>query len=444
MAPLSLAILQVCVILAATRLVGVGFRLLRQPQVVGELVAGILLGPSFLGFFAPDLASSLFPQQSLGFLSTLSQLGLLIFMFLVGLDLDPLEYKHAPLRRMALITSYVSIAIPFALGVGLALTLFNVLAGPQGTPLTFALFMGTAMSITAFPVLARILRERGMLGTRLGGLAIACAAIDDVTAWCMLATVVVIVRAFQSGASLVLTVGGTITFAAFMLVVVRRWLKRLATTRERAGYVSQELLVVTLLVTLSSALVTELIGIHALFGAFLAGVIMPKDRAFIRELREKLEDLTIVLLVPLYFAFTGLRTSVVLFGSEPALWAICLLIIVIASIGKWGGASIASYWTGLAPREASILGVLMNTRGLVELVVLNVGLDIGVLSPTLFAMMVLMALATTFMTTPLLQWIDRLSPRTAPVDGISQPAMTVLPIREAALAGSVTEHRPQA
>jgi Kef-type K+ transport system membrane component KefB len=405
MSALALAIVQICVILAATRLLALVFRIFRQPAVVGELIAGIMLGPSLLGLVAPSVSAALFPAQSLGFLSTLSQLGLLLFMFLVGLELDPREFNREPLRKIAVITSHVSIAVPFVLGAALALPLFADLAGPQATPLTFALFMGTAMSITAFPVLARILRERGMQGSQLGALATACAAIDDVTAWCMLAAVVVIVQTSQAGASLGVTVGGTLAFAAFMLFVGRRWLIGLETAHARAGRLTNELLTVTLLVMLVSAVITELLGIHALFGAFLAGAVMPKDKAFMRALSDKLEDVTVVLLVPLYFAFTGLRTSVGLFGSDPKLWAVCGLIILVASLGKFGGATFASYRTGLPLRAAGALGVLMNTRGLVELVVLNVGLDIGVLSPQLFAMMVLMALATTLMTSPLLQWI---------------------------------------
>jgi Kef-type K+ transport system membrane component KefB len=265
--------------------------------------------------------------------------------------------------------------------------------------------MGTAMSVTAFPVLARILRERNLQRTPLGSLATACAAFGDVSAWCMLAAVVVIVRAAESSMPLGVTVGGTLLFGAFMFLVARRRLAWLATARTRAGGLSQDLLTLVLLVTLVSAVGTELLGIHAIFGAFIAGAVMPRDSGFVRELTEKLEDVTVVLLVPLYFAFTGLRTSVALLGSEINLWAICALVTLVAVLGKWGGATLAAWWTGLPFRESSALGVLLNTRGLVELVVLNVGLDIGVLSPTLFAMLVLMALVTTFMTSPLLAWV---------------------------------------
>jgi Kef-type K+ transport system membrane component KefB len=306
---------------------------------------------------------------------------------------------------VAIVTSNASIVVPFVLGVAVAAPLYNQLRGPNSSPISFALFMGTAMSITAFPVLARILRERKLQATRLGSLATACAALNDVTAWCMLAAVVVLVKSSGGGgASLLLTLGGTILFAAFMLVVVRRWLPGWDAARQRRGHLSQSLLSGILLFTLASAIVTELLGIHAMFGAFLAGAVMPKTQAFIRELNEKLEDVTVVLLIPLYFAFTGLRTSIALFGDQANLWLVCGLLIVLAAAGKCFGATAAARWSGLPLREAGALGILMNTRGLVELVVLNVGLDIGVLSPSLFAMMVLMALTTTFMTSPALQW----------------------------------------
>ena len=404
MSDLAFVIVQICVILAATRLVATVFRVFHQPEVVGELTAGILLGPSLLGWVAPSVSAALFPAQSLNFLNTLSQLGLLMFMFLVGLEFDA-RLLQGPKRGIAAATSTASIAVPFALGVAAALPLYDRLRGPQASPTSFALFMGTAMSITAFPVLARILREQRLQATPLGLLATACAALNDVTAWCMLAAIVVIVRSSQGAVSLGITLGGTMLFGAFMLLVVRRWLPRLEAARARTGTLGHGLLAVTLLVTLASAAFAELIGIHAMFGAFLAGVVMPKDEAFVRELNGKLEDLTVVLLIPLYFAFTGLRTSIVLFGGDAGLWGVTGLLILLATVGKWAGAAVAAHWTGLPAREAGALGLLMNTRGLVELVVLNVGLDIGVLSPPLFAMMVLMALATTFVTTPLLAWI---------------------------------------
>jgi Kef-type K+ transport system membrane component KefB len=395
-------IVQVAVVVAAARLVGLLFRRLGQPQVMGEMVAGILLGPSLLGRVAPGASAWLFPPESLGFLSSLSQVGLLVFMFLVGLELDPRLMRGK--GHAAVVTSHVSIVAPFFLGSALALYLYPRLSDAGvGFP-GFALFMGAAMSVTAFPVLARILGERGLMRTRVGAVTIACAAVDDVTAWCILAAVVMLVRAGAAGLPLWATVGGSLLFIATMWFAVRPLLARLEARFHRRGGVSQDVLAVVLVVTLAAAWTTEWLGIHALFGAFLAGAAMPKDAAFVHALNEKLEDATVVLLLPLFFAFTGLRTTVGLVDSWE-MWGYCALIVAVAVAGKFGGSTVAARAMGMPWREAGAVGVLMNTRGLMELVILNVGLDIGVISPALFTMMVIMALATTFMTSPLLAWI---------------------------------------
>ena len=399
---LLVLIVQIAVIVIAARLVGVLFRRIGQPQVMGEMVAGILLGPSLLGWAAPELSAWLFPPGSLGFLNSISQIGLLVFMFLVGLELDPRllrEKGHA-----AVVTSHVSIVAPFFLGALLALYLYPRLSDGSVTFTGFALFMGAAMSVTAFPVLARILTERGLTRTRVGAVTLACAAVDDVTAWCILAGVVVLVRSGAEGLPLWATVGGSLLFVAVMVFGVRRLLAGLEGRFLREGRVTQDALAVILLVALASAWTTEYLGIHALFGAFLAGAVMPRDDGFVHALTGKLEDLTVVLLLPLFFAFTGLRTSIgLLSGAE--MWGYCALIVAVAVAGKFGGSTLAARATGMSWRESGALGVLMNTRGLMELVILNIGLDIGVISPALFAMMVIMALATTFMTSPLLEWI---------------------------------------
>lgn len=395
-------IVQVAVVVAAARVVGLLFRRIGQPQVMGEMVAGILLGPSLLGRVAPGASAWLFPPESLGFLNSLSQVGLLVFMFLVGLELDPRLMRGK--GHTALVTSHVSIVAPFFLGSALALYLYPRLSDAGVGFTGFALFMGAAMSVTAFPVLARILTERKLMRTRVGAITLACAAVDDVTAWCILAGVVMIVRAGTGGLPLWATVAGSLVFIAAMWFAVRPLLARLEARFHRRGGVSQDVLAVVLIVTLASAWTTEWLGIHALFGAFLAGAAMPKDPAFVRGLTEKLEDATVVLLLPLFFAFTGLRTTIGLVDGWE-MWGYCALIVAVAVAGKFGGSTLAARATGLPWREAGALGVLMNTRGLMELVILNVGLDIGVISPALFAMMVLMALATTFMTSPLLAWI---------------------------------------
>ena len=399
---LLLLLVQIGVVVIAARVVGLLFRRIRQPQVMGEMVAGLMLGPSLLGWVAPGVSAALFPPGSLGFLNALSQVGLLVFMFLVGLELNPNLLRGK--GHTAVVTSHVSIVAPFVLGAALALYLYPRLSDRGVTFTGFALFMGAAMSITAFPVLARILTERDLLRTRVGTVTLACAAVDDVTAWCILAGVVVLVRSSAEGLPLWATVAGSIVFTAVMVFAVRRLLRGVETRFRRHGRVTQDALAVILLVALASAWTTEWLGIHALFGAFLAGAVMPKEPAFVHALTEKLEDVTVVLFLPLFFAFTGLRTRVGLVeGAE--MWAFTGLIVLVAVAGKFGGSTLAARATGMRWREAGALGVLMNTRGLMELVILNIGLDIGVISPALFAMMVLMALVTTFMTSPLLELI---------------------------------------
>src|SRR6266498_663437 len=402
MLDLPTLLLQIGVILIAAQLVGRLFRKIRQPQVVGEMVAGILLGPSFLGWVAPGVSATLFPSASLDVLYGLSQIGLLLFMFLVGLALNPQILRGRV--SSAVITSQVGIGAPFLLGSLLAMHLYPRLADSRVGFTHFALFLGTAMSITAFPVLARILIEQHLQRTHVGTVAIACAAADDVTAWCILAGVVLLVRVAAGTLPLWLTLLGTAVYVGLMVLVIRNVLRQFAVIYRRRGQITSDALALLLLMVLASAWLTEWLGIHALFGAFLVGAVMPKEPDFVDALKEKLEDITVVLLLPLFFAFTGLRTSInLLSGAE--LWFWCLLIIVVAIMGKFGGATVAARMTGLTWREAGASGILMITRGLIELVVLNIGLEIGVITPTMFTMMVLMALITTFMTTPLLAWI---------------------------------------
>jgi len=395
-------VLQIAVVLAVCRMVGSLFRLIHQPRVVGEMFAGILLGPSFLGWLAPGLSAHLFPPTSLGFVNALSQVGVMIFMFLVGLGINPKELKHH--GHAAVLTSHVSITAPFVLAAFLSLYLYPKLSDESVAFTSFALFMGAAMSITAFPVLARILTEKDLLGSRLGTIAIACAAVDDVTGWCILAYIVLLIRSAHSANPLWLTIGGLIGFALFMIYGVRRALRRFQTIYERQGALSENVLAFMLLLVLSSALLTEWLGLHLLFGAFLMGAIMPKEQKFVRYIVDRFETITITLLLPLFFAFTGLRTNIGLVNG-PEMWMYAGLIILVATAGKLGGSMVASWLAGMPLREAAGLGTLMNTRGLMELVILNIGLDIKVISPALFSMMVLMALFTTFMTTPVLELI---------------------------------------
>jgi Kef-type K+ transport system membrane component KefB len=403
MSALLTALLQIAVVILAARASGWVFRRMHQPQVVGEMAAGIMLGPSLLGWVAPRASALLFPAASMTYLGLLSQVGLLLFMFLVGLEFDPKLLQGR--GRTAVVTSHASIIVPFMLGSLLALLLYPRLSDASVSFTGFALFMGASMSVTAFPVLARILSERRMMHTHLGTVTLACAAVDDVTAWSILAVVVGIVRSETLARPLWVTFVGTAVFAAVMLWVVRPVVGKWLSNHFRwYGRVTQNMIGVAMTLALLSAWTTEWLGIHALFGAFAAGAMMPKVPGFVHELTAKLNDLTVVFLLPLFFAFTGLRTSVGLVnGAE--LWMYAGLILLVAVAGKLGGSVVAARATGLPLRESFALGTLMNTRGLMELVILTIGLDLGVISPALFTMLVLMALITTAMTTPLLEWI---------------------------------------
>jgi Kef-type K+ transport system membrane component KefB len=405
MPELKTLILQIVVICSVARVLGWLFARLHQPRVIGEIVAGILLGPSLLGWLSPAAMAHLFPPQGLGSLYSLSQVGLLLFMFQVGLELD--VDKLRKMGRTVVLTSNVSILLPFLAGAGLALFLYRGLSDASVPVGVFALFMGTAMSITAFPVLARILTDRNMLQSRAGSIAISCAAVDDITAWCLLALLTAMVRT-GAGTPLWLTLGGLAVYAALMTWVVRPLLAR---SRAFGGEkTSTDALVFVVMLAFLSAWTTEWLGVHALFGAFFAGAILPRGEALTRGVVGRLKFVNTVLLLPLFFAFTGLRTSVGLLDGG-TLWFYAALILLVAVGGKLLGCVASVRLSGLGWREAFSVGVLMNTRGLVELVILNVGLDLGIISPTLFSMMVLMALVTTFMTTPLLDLLYR--PRAA-------------------------------
>jgi Kef-type K+ transport system membrane component KefB len=395
-------LLQISAIVVCARLTGLAFRRIGQPQVMGEMVAGIMLGPSFLGWLYPEAMQKLFPEESLGYLSTLSQVGLLLYMFLVGLEFNPKLLRN--MGHAAFLTSHVSISVPFLLGALLALYLYPLLSSNAVPFQEFALFMGAAMSVTAFPVLARILRERELHRTQLGAVSIACAAVDDVTAWCILAYILALVRSSHSALPLWWTVLGLVVFVLFMVLAVKKWLLVFERRFRIRGSLSDDMIGLILLILLGSATMTEWLGIHLLFGAFLFGAIMPKSEDFVARISEKIESITMVLLLPIFFAFTGLRTSTG-FLREAEMWMFCSLIILVAVAGKLGGSLFAARVAGLPWRDAAGVGILMNTRGLMELVILNIGLDLGIISSAVFSMMVVMALVTTFMTTPLLAWV---------------------------------------
>jgi Kef-type K+ transport system membrane component KefB len=398
---LVVLLLQVSVILALSRAARWLFVPIGQPAVVGEMIAGLMLGPSVFGWLMPQVSAALFRPASLPALNAVSQLGLVLFMFLVGLRLGSENVRVQ--QRIAVAVSATSIVVPFALGVWLASAIHARLAQPGIGLLPFALFIGTAMSITAFPVLARILIDRRLISTPIGRIAVACAAFDDVSGWVILGIVTALVRAGDFG----MVVMRTLLFAAYlgvMILVVRPALRWYAESRGRKFGASADDLAIGLLVMLLSAVATELAGVHALFGAFFAGLMMPRATGIEESFVERVEPLTMTLLLPLFFAFTGLRTSVQLIDSA-ALWRDTLFILAVAVVGKGGGSMLAARVMGLKWRDAAGLGILLNTRGLIELVVLNIGLELGILSPVVFSMMVLMALVTTFMASPLVGWL---------------------------------------
>lgn len=408
---LGLLALQLVVILAATRAVGALFRWLGLPAVVGEITAGILLGPSLLGWLWPGAFDLVFNGPSLGFLRLLSQVGVTVFMFSVGMELEVGDVGNR--ARSAFVVSQTGILVPFLLGTLSALFLYPAYAGAGTGFAAFALFMGIAMSITAFPVLVRILEDRGMARTPLGVAAITCAAVGDASAWAILALVVAFARAEAMTATL-LHLGILAAFAAFMIVAVRRLLARVLGACSLAHRVpSMGIAAGAMLVMAVSACVTALLGIHALFGAFLAGAIMPRHEAFRRHLAVGMDNLNRATLLPLFFAFSGLRTHLGLLDS-PARWLVCLAIVVVATAGKLGSSMLAARSDGMSWGDAFSFGALMNTRGLMELIALNIGYDLGVLPPTIFAMLVLMALATTFLTGPMLDLGGRLASRAGP------------------------------
>ena len=396
-------LLQLITIVLAARALGALFQRFGQPPVIGEIVAGIVLGPSLLGAVAPSVFQFLFPPASTDLLKLFAEIGVLLFLFTVGLELDVDRIRAR--AQTAVVLSHASIVVPYFLGVALSLVLYTEFA-PAGVGfLPFALFMGIAMSITAFPVLVRILKERGLFATPLGSTAVTAAAVDDVTAWSLLAMVVAIAGSHGFWAASI-TMLLTLAFIGVMLFAVGPVFRRALTAHASQEEPGKTAVAAVLVLLLASALTTEWIGIHALFGAFLAGVVMPRERRFRAYLTERLEEFSSVFLLPLFFAFTGLRTKIGLLNDARS-WLICGLIILVATAGKLGGSMLAARLTGTPWVDAFALGSLMNSRGLMELIALNVGYELGILTPRIFAMMVLMALVTTFATGPLLSLADR-------------------------------------
>ncbi|MCU0823151.1 MAG: cation:proton antiporter [Leptospira sp.] len=402
--PIALLFIQIIIVCGFARFLGYVFsRKLKQPSVMGEIVAGIILGPSLLGFYFPDTMGFLFPQASLPTLSTLSQIGLILFMFIIGMELDISVLKTK--AHSAIIISHASIVIPFFLGMVLAYIFYTNHAPQNVSFLSFSLFIGIAMSITAFPVLARILQERNLTRTPLGALVLTCAAADDVTAWILLAIIVTISKAGDLNSAL-FTIGLSAAYILFMIYVIAPFLKRLGSIYISRENLTRTAVALILMIVFLSSLTTEVIGIHALFGAFLAGVVMPSEGNLKKLISEKFEDIAVILFLPIFFVITGLRTEINLL-NDSELWNVFGLVILVAVVGKFLGSAIAAKIAGSNWEDSLSIGALMNTRGLMELVVLNIGYDLGILSPEIFAVFVLMALVTTLSTGPLLDGIQK-------------------------------------
>lgn len=401
-AQLSVAFfLQMFFILTVCRLVGAAARRIGQPQVVGEMIAGVLMGPSLFGLLFPDLQLRIFPQDSLKVLYVLAQLGVGMYMFLVGIEFRVDLFRRR--ARSAVSVSLAGMIVPFALGALLTPWLIKVpgLFSEKATLFEATLFLGAAICITAFPMLARIIYERGLTGTSLGTLALAAGAIDDAAAWCVLA---IVLASFGSGAAVAVKaiLGGT-AYAVLMITLGRKLLARLGTVAEQEGKVSSTLLGVTLMLLMLAEWITDAIGIHAVFGGFILGVAMPRG-LFAREVQQKLEPLAVVFLLPAFFTFSGLNTRLDMVNNGQLLW-IALVVLVASCLGKGVACWAAARLNGEDNRTALAVGTLMNARGLMELIIINIGLQKGVIQPALFSIMVVMAIVTTLMASPLFELV---------------------------------------
>jgi Kef-type K+ transport system membrane component KefB len=409
---MTLLIFQMAIVLGMSLVCGRIARRLGQTRVIGEIIGGILIGPSVLGRIAPNISASIFPQSSLRSLDVLSTVGLVLFLFLIGSELD---YEHLRQQKAtATLASFMSIVLPFGMAVLAAPLLRDRFSPGAIGPSPFTLFLGVSMSITAFPVLARILEERSMHLSSLGATALICAAVDDVVAWILLAVALTLVPSGDAAAPSSYRLLWLGAYLIVMFVVIRPlgvWLAR----RHAGMMLSYELLGTILVLVLASAAVTDAIGVHPLFGAFLAGLCFPRVKTWQTALRTRLDVIISLLLLPLFFALTGMRTRLDLL-SDSRIWLWTAFVLLLAVAGKMGGAMIAARWTGQGWRASIALGALLNTRGLVELIVLNIAYNAHVFSPTLFTMLVVMALITTAMTTPILDWLKVGTANTAPQD----------------------------
>lgn len=400
--PIGILLLQIIAILIVCRIFGWLFLKIGQPTVIGEIVAGIVLGPSVLGNLLPNLSAFLFPPESLWNITILSQFGLILFMFAIGMELDISEVRKK--LKETILISHTSTIVPFFCGMLTAYFVYESYANKETPFISFALFIGIAMSITAFPVLARIIQEKGLTKTHLGTISLASAANGDITAWCLLAVVIAIAQA-GSMLSAIYNIVFSFIYISFMFFAVRPFLRMVGHIYHNKEVIDKGLVAFMFLLLIISSYFTEILGLHALFGAFIAGVVMPSNVKFRKIMTEKVEDVSLALFLPLFFVSTGLRTEIGLLNT-PKLWSMCGIFIVVAIIGKFGGAMFSARFVGESWKDSLYIGALMNTRGLMELVVLTIGYDMEILPPAIFVMLVLMTLVTTFMTTPLVSLIN--------------------------------------
>lgn len=394
--------LQMFFILAACRLVGmIARQFFGQPQVVGEMIAGVLIGPSLLGLFAPAWQAALFPRDSLKTLYVGAQLGVGLYMFLVGVEFRTDLFRSR--LKSAATVSIAGMAVPFVFALLLAPWLKSIpgLFSEKSTQLEAFLFLGASIAITAFPMLARIIYERGLAGTNLGTLALAAGAIDDAAAWCVLA---IVLASFGGGPIIAIkAIAGGICYAVVVLTIGKKLLANLEKVAERAGRISNTLLGFVLMLLMLAEWTTDAIGIHAVFGGFLLGAAMPRG-AFAKELQKRLEPLAVVFFLPMFFTFSGLNTRLDMVNN-PGLLGIAVLILAVSITGKGVACWAAARIHGEENRTALAVGTLMNARGLMELIIINIGLQKGVIQPALFSIMVLMAILTTLMTSPIFEWV---------------------------------------
>ncbi len=427
--------LELSAILVACRVVGLAAQRLGQPQVVGEMIAGVVLGPSLLGRVAPDIQHHLFPPGPANVvLYTAAQIGLVLYMFLIGLNFDVNLIKHR--IGTAVAVSAAGIITPLALGALIAAPLLTsgIYFDKSVTLLMAMMFLGASIATTAFPMLARIIYERGLSGTPLGTLALACGATDDALSWCILATVLAIHRGSVAVAATAI-IGG-ILYTLLLMTIGRRLLRRLGTAAERENTVTAPMLSTVLILLMACAWFTDAVGIYAIFGAFILGVAMPSG-FFAQRLTASLEPLVVSFLLPLFFVYSGLNTQIGLLNT-PKLWAVTLGILAISVVGKGIACTLAARLRKVSFRESVALGSLMNARGLIELILLNIGLQAGIITPTLFSILVLVAIVTTLMATPVFQWIygrHRKRPENDVPESVREGA--IAPVTSSHLAGPV-------